>query len=163
MKTNKILVAMAFMLCCFSLNAQSSWDWGDCVEWFKNSGVDYLPVYAHPTSDVEDWTIKQTSPDIIVEYELEGFLSTYNLRLKIVHGYNSDYSMHYFKDVVILRDDDPITTFAAWDESPKFHPIIYREAELWHLYGTREFKNITNKRTKAAVALMIEFIAKWMN
>ena len=159
---NRVCLVSAFLLSGLLANAQS-WDWDDCVEWFRNTGVDYLAVYAHPTSDVEDYTIKQTYPDIIVEYEMEGFLSTYTARFKIVHGYDSNYGMHYFKDVVILKDEDPYPPFKAWSDVPKFHPTIYREAELWHLYGTREFNDISVKRTKAAVALMIEFLAKWLN
>ena len=156
------MAVLAFMLICFNLNAQS-WRWDDCVEWFENSGVEYLCVYAHPTSDVQDYKIIQTFPDIIVEYELEGFLSNYTARFKIVHGYNSDYGMHYFKDVVVLKDEDPISPFNAWNDTPKFHPEIYRKLELYHLYGPKEFNDIQLYRTKAAVALMIEFLVRWID
>lgn len=160
---NRVCLVSAFLLSGLVANAQS-WDWSDCVEWFQHSGAEYLSVYAHPTCDLNGYKIIQTSPDIIVEIDAEGILTNYIARYKIVHGYNSTYGMHYFKDVIVLKDECPFpAAFSAWDEVPKFHPTIYREAELWHLYGTSEFNNISPKRTKAAVALMIEFLAKWLN
>jgi len=158
---NRLCLICVFLFSCFVANAQR-WSWDDCVEWFENEGVEMLAVYAHPTSDINDYSIIQLYPDIIVRYDFEGFLTNYIAKYKIVKGYNSDYNMYYFKDVVILKDEDPYPPFRAWQKVPKLHPEIYRSAELWHLYGTRDFNNISNERTKAAVALMIEFVGKWI-
>lgn len=161
---NRVLAVLTFMLICFNLNAQF-WEWNDCVEWFENTGWEGLAVYAHPTSDVQDFTIIQTSPDIIVEYEFKGFLSNYTAKYKIVGGdvFNNGRHHFYFKDVIVLKDEDPVPPFKAWDGMPKFTPDLYRKLDFYLLYGPREFDDIPNNRTKAAVALMIEFMGKWFN
>lgn len=157
----RLSLICVFFFYCFVANAQLRYSWGDCVQWFKNEGHEFLAVYAHPTSDVNDYSITLSGDDIIVEYDFEGFLSNYTARYKILHGYNSNYNLHYIKDVVILKDEDPYPPFRAWGRGPKLHPEMYSRAELHRLYGYSGFDNIPVNRTKAAVALMMEFIGKW--
>jgi hypothetical protein len=159
LKLNRVLIILIFLFASLASQAQGSWDWDDCVDWFRHSGVEILAAYAHPTWDINDYTITQTSPDIIITYEFEGNLTDYTCIYKISRSYYN--GRPYFKDVKILREYSLVKSFTAWDMLPKTHGSYYRNVDVFHdLYdGRRDFEDLSLGE-KAAFGLTMEFIAK---
>ena len=154
----RMLIVLAFLFGSMVTNAQRNWDWDDCIDWFRHEGVELLATYAHPTNNMDDFTIKETYPDIIVEIDFEGTFSDFSSTYKIVRDYK--YGVPYFKDVKILSERVLIRSFLAWSEAPRLHPRIYREMELYNLYdGVRNFEELSLGK-QAAAALMMEFAVK---
>lgn len=140
-------------------NAQDSWDWDDCVDWFRYEGIEILCTYAHPAWDMEDFTITQTSPDIIVTVEFDGLMFHHTNVYKIVRrNYNG---RPYFYDIKILRENPLSPSFVTWDGLlPKFHGLAYESEDFYKLYdNVRDFESLSLAK-KAAFGLTMEFIAK---
>lgn len=156
---SRMLMLFTFLFCSIVANAQmKSWEWDDCVDWFRYEGVKLLALYAHPTNDMQDYHITQTSPDIIVTIDFEGTFSDFSSTYKIVRDYN--YGVPFFKNVRVLSEQVLIRSFLAWSEAPRLHPKIYKEFKFYKLYDDVEnFEDLSLGR-QAAAALMIEFGAK---
>ncbi|MCR4614349.1 MAG: hypothetical protein K5778_10185 [Bacteroidaceae bacterium] len=160
-KWNRVCLICALMLGGLGANAQS-WDWSDCVEWFKYSGVTLLAACAHPvdaTNNINNtpFTIKQTSPDIIVEIGFDG-TSAYTCTYKIVRSFYN--GKPYFKDVKVLKEGDLFfPSFDAWANLPTMYQSTYdNDNTLYLLYDrVKPWKSLSKGR-KAACALTQAFV-----
>lgn len=155
---SRMLIIVTLMFCSLNVNAQKHWDWDDCLDWFKYSGVEFLATYAHPTNNMEDFEIIETYPDIVVRIDFEGTFSDFSSTYKIVKGYIN--GVPYFRNVRILNENVLIGSFKAWSNAPRLHPNIYREFEFYKLYDdVRNFEDLSLGK-QAAAALMMEFASK---
>ena len=144
------------MISSLAANAQS-WDWGDCLDWFRYEGVEILATYAHPTNSLKDFTITQTSPDIIVKIDFNGTFVDFSATYKVERGYYNNKPL--FKNVRILSERTLIKSFSAWDGLPKAHGYVYNEGGFYRIYGPRDFESLSVQQ-KAAFGLTMEFLVK---
>ncbi len=158
-RVSRVLVVAALM--CVSLAASaSSWNWSDCVSWFRGHGKEYLALYAHPTYNVDEYVICETSPDIIIKVYYIGHFVDYSCKYKITKGYKD--GMYFFKDVQVLSEGNFwVNSFEAWDMVPKLYSPIYNNFDFKYLFGASKFNNMYSHQ-KAAAALTMEFMARYL-
>lgn len=154
-KLNRLSVLFIFLLSSLFVNAQTSWDWDDCVEWLRYSGFKTMSVYAHPTNDMKKFSVSQSSPDVIVKIYYDGTFVDFDATYKIVRGYHN--GMPYFSDVKVLNEDVLIGSFTAWKYSPKLHRMLYEDLKMSYLYGVEDWNDLSLGK-KVASALMMEFL-----
>ena len=158
-KINKVLTISMCLLGSLVANAQS-WDWNDCLDWLKYEGFNTLAVYAHPTNEMQSYTITQTTPDVIVKIDFEGTFVDFSSTYKIVRANVPNTNKPYFKDVKVLSERVLVKSFVAWDAAPKLHSTVYEGAPFYQLYdGVKKFEELSLGR-KAAFGLTMEFLNK---
>ena len=74
---------LTLLMSSFTVNAQS---WSDCVSWFRGNGKAILAGMAHATYDVNDYVIKETSPDIILKVYYKGHFIDFSCTYRVVQG-----------------------------------------------------------------------------
>lgn len=157
-RLNRMLMAIAFILSSMTVNAQYSWDWGDCLDWLRYEGFETLATYAHPTNDLKNYYIEESSPDVIVRFDFDGTFVDFSATYKIVRAFYN--GKPYFKDVKVLREHSLIRPFTAWSSYPRLHPQIYKDNNFYVFYdGVTSFEELPLGK-QAAAALTMEFVAK---
>lgn len=158
-KFTKILMVVMFIFTGALCQAQS---WSEMTSWFRNQGVEYLAVYAHPVADMVDYKIlSSTSSNIIVAIEFEGVLTDYISKYEILKGTYD--GVPYFQTIRVLQDDAFGTSFVTWSAAPKVHSLIYDQMdEAGELWGESLFSNLSPNK-KAAAALCFEFWRYYMD
>lgn len=156
----RVFMVLAFIFTSFTANAQGSWDWDDCVEWFKYEGGDLLATYARPMYAAKgyDFRVTQSSPDIIVEitYQpLTVFGSVTLCRYKVVK--RTYHGLPYFYNVEVLRDPLLNDTFSTWNAIQTYGLAFNNLGFMQDLFdGVESFSDLP-QRKKAAAALTMEF------